>query len=214
MADLLRHSAPLDVEVGGLVVRLRPLAASDRDRARRAYSMLSEESRMNRFWEKPSELSPSRAESLTDTDNDDHVAWVALPVDDEEIPAYGAASFWRDSVGSNYAELAFTVGDRWQRMGFATLLFSILWFDGWRTGIRRFEGFCRLRNTAMAAWWESVGGTVDEHKHRFELTFDLEDPERFMENTAFGMPSDPRQVDVAEWMQRWLEITDPIGVGD
>ncbi|MEX2580019.1 MAG: GNAT family N-acetyltransferase [Verrucomicrobiales bacterium] len=206
MARLLRDLAPFDVTLGDdLPVRLRPLKKSDRERARRAYGLLSEESRMNRFWEKPRELSPSRAASLTDTDNRSHVAWVALPVEECEIPAYGAASFWRDEADSEDAELAFTVGDQWQRRGFATLLFSVLWFDGWRTGLRRFHGCCRRENVAMAAWWESVGGVVVPAGRQHELAFELVSPEDFVNRISFGMPSGPRPVEVAEWMRQWLD---------
>jgi len=204
---LLRDVAPLKAELGEILTWLRPLEKSDRDRARRGYAMLSEESRMNRFWEKPRELSHSRAETLTDTDNHNHVAWVALPGDDAEIPAYGAASFWRDEVDPTRAELAFTIGDQWQRNGFATLLFSILWFDGWRTGLRHFEGYCRLGNTAMVAWWESIGGVVEERGRQFELRFEMQKPESFVERIGFGMPKGVKQVEVAEWMQQWLEAT-------
>lgn len=209
MAELLREIAPIEVEVDEIPVHIRPLEKRDHDRARRAYGMLSEESRMNRFWEKPRELSPSRAESLTNTDNRNHVAWFALPRDeDDPIPGYGAASFWRDEVDGEKAELAFTVGDQWQRRGFATLLFSILWFDGWRTGIRQFDGFCRLKNTAMAGWWESIGGEVQEGPRQFELRFELQEPKQFVETIAFGMPSNSRRVDIAEWMREWLEKID------
>ena len=206
MAALLRHFAPLEVEIGDLLVRLRPLGAADRDRVRQGYALLSEESRMNRFWEKPGEMSQSRAESLTDTDSRNHVAWVALPQEGDAIPAYGAASFWRDSHDSSRAELALTIGDPWQREGLASLLFSILWFDGWRTGLRSFHGVSRLRNVAMASWWESVGGQVSEEGRRYELHLDLKEPQAFVDQIAFGIKAGSRQVEVAEWMQLWLEI--------
>lgn len=209
MAKFLHEIAPLEAEVDGIPVHVRPLEKRDLDRARRAYAMLSEESRMNRFWEKPRELSPSRAKSLTDTDNRNHVAWFALPRDESDpIPGYGAASFWRDENKGDRAELAFTVGDQWQRRGFATLLFSILWFEGWRIGIQKFDGYCRLKNTAMAGWWESIGGEVHEGSRQFELSFELQDPKKFVEKIAFGMPGSPRRVEVAEWMREWLDTVD------
>ncbi|MEC5125965.1 GNAT family N-acetyltransferase [Verrucomicrobiales bacterium BCK34] len=203
---LLRHFAPLEVELGDFQVCLRPLGVADRDRVRQGYALLSEESRMNRFWEKPGEMSQSRAESLTNTDSRNHVAWVVLPQEESAIPAYGAASFWRDSRDSSSAELAFTIGDPWQRKGFASLLFSILWFDGWRTGLRSFHGVSRRRNLAMASWWESVGGEVSEHGRQYELHLDLKEPQAFVDQIAFGITAGSRQVEVAEWMQLWLEI--------
>lgn len=52
--SFLRNKAPLIVTLeSGLVVRLRPIHEGDTARIRQAYGLLSEESRMNRFWEKP-----------------------------------------------------------------------------------------------------------------------------------------------------------------
>lgn len=66
--SFLRNKAPLIVTLeSGLVVRLRPIHEGDTARIRQAYGLLSEESRMNRFWEKPTEINASRADALADT---------------------------------------------------------------------------------------------------------------------------------------------------
>ena len=208
MAKTIQEIAPIAVEIDGVLANVRPLEKRDFDRVRKAYSMLSEESRMNRFWEKPRELSSSRAESLTNTDNRDHIAWFALPRDENDpIPGFGGASFWRDETDSDRAELAFTVGDPWQRRGFATLLFSLLWFEGWRMGLRQFHAVCRIDNTAMVAWWKGMGGQIEEGRRQYELSLELESPEKFVERVSYGIPTSPRQVDLAEWMTVWLEMT-------
>lgn len=204
MASLLRDISPLEVSLPeGPELLLRPLEKRDRERVRVAYSLLSPESRINRFWEKPAELSHVRASSLTDTDNRNHVAWAALSPRDESLPGYAGASFWRDGEDSDRAELTFTVADAWQRHGFATLLFSIVYFDGWRSGIRRFHGSARLANTAMAGWWESMGGRVETGSRAYEMEMDLLPPEEFVEKVAFEMPPSRRRVETAEWLREW-----------
>ncbi|MDF1852701.1 MAG: GNAT family N-acetyltransferase [Verrucomicrobiales bacterium] len=198
--------APLRVGLGDdLEVLLRPLGREDKERVRRAYAMLSTESRMNRFWEKPAELSESRAESLTDVDDQNHVAWAALPIEEGDLPGYAGASFWRSEEEPEKAELAFTVADAFQRRGLATMLFSILWIEAWEVGVREFIGFCRPRNEGMISWWEGIGGTVIRGPYQAELRWVIERPEDFLNRVPFEMPPSLRRVEIAEWMERWLE---------
>lgn len=208
-SSLLREKAPIVRTLeDGLSVLLRPIEKTDLDRVHLAYELLSEESRMNRFWEKPRELSPSRALSLTNAEALDHVAWIALNPFDDTFPGYAGGSFWRDRDNRTRAELAFTVADTWQRRGLATLLFSILWFDGWRSGVRQFYGSCRLNNVAMAEWWEGMGGRVEKADRDYRLALDLISPEVFFNKVAYGIPSSYRQIEVAGWMRQWLELVD------
>jgi RimJ/RimL family protein N-acetyltransferase len=208
-STFLRSKAPLEVILGeDFPVRLRPIVRSDEERVHRAFELLSPDSRMNRFWEKSREISAARAKNLTDTDESDHVAWIALCPDDEDFPGYAGASFWRDREDSSRAELAFTVADEWQRSGLATLLFSVLWFDGWQLGIRTFHGSCRIQNLAMAEWWEGVGGNVERGSREFRLSLDLVLPEHFLEQVSYGMPCSYRQIEVAFWMKKWRELLD------
>lgn len=203
---LLRAYAPIERTLDdGLRVKLRPVSQDDLARVQPAYELLSEESRLNRFWEKPAALSPSLAASLTDTDDPAHVAWIARCPDDESFPGYAGASFWRDRDDGDRAELALTVVDAWSRRGLATLLFSILWFDGWRSGVRQFYGSCRLSNLAMVEWWQSMGGFVDPAGRHHQLTLDLIAPEDLVNEATYGMPS-PRRLEAAGWMRQWIEI--------
>jgi len=205
---LLRDEAPFDLALDdGLRVSLRPIVKGDEARVQRAYELLSEDSRMNRFWEKPKELSISRAARLTDTDDSVHVAWIAIRPDDEDFPGYAGASFWRDAADGSRAELAFTVADAWQRRGLATLLFSILWFDGWFCGVRHFYGSCRLRNVAMAEWWHDIGGVVEAGQRTYHLSLDLISPEALVHQVSYGMAPSYRLVETANWLRQWLEFT-------
>jgi len=200
--------APLDLSLeDGLAVRLRPIVRSDETRVQRAYELLSEDSRINRFWEKPIGLSVSRAARLTDTDETSHVAWIALRPGDDDFPGYAGASFWREPEDPSKAELAFTVADAWQRRGLATLLFSILWYEGWICGVRHFHGSCRLKNVAMAEWWHGMGGVVSTADRHHQLSMVLVSPQDFVNKVAYEMSSSYRRVETADWMRKWLEIT-------
>lgn len=205
---LLRDEAPLELALeDGLPVCLRPIVRSDEARIRLAYELLSEESRMNRFWEKPKELSSTHAARLADTDDSSHVAWIAVRPGDDSFPGYAGASFWRDASDPARAELAFTVADAWQRRGLATLLFSILWFDGWQIGVRHFHGSCRLTNIAMAEWWQGMGGVVESGQRIHRLSLDLISPEALVHQVSYGMTPSYRLVEAADWLRQWLEIS-------
>ena len=114
-------------------MRLRPITPGDRERIHRADALLSEEARLNRFWERSAGLSAQHAERLPDVDGSDHLSWISLNPEDETFRGYGGASYWRAPDDPTRAELSFTIADAWQRRRLATLFFSILWFDGWRS---------------------------------------------------------------------------------
>ncbi len=207
-AVLLRSLAPLEVHLEeGIAALVRPVVPDDQERVHRAYELLSEESRMNRFWEKPRELGVSRAESLTDTNESHHVAWIALRPGDDEWPGFAGASFWREMKDPSRAEVAFSVADAWQRKGLATLLFSILWQEGWQLGVRQFFGECRLNNTAMVEWWRGVGGNVKAGSRSCLLDLDLISPAAFLDRVTYGVADSYRAVELAGWMRRWVKLT-------
>lgn len=95
----LRVDAPFDrIRDDGLEMRLRPLAPGDREGIHRADALLSEESRLNRFWERPVGLSAHHAERLSDVDGSDHLSWIAVSPEDEAFPGFGGASHRRAPI--------------------------------------------------------------------------------------------------------------------
>ncbi len=202
----LWERAPFDRRMeDGLEVRLRPIVPQDRERIHQAYELLSEESRYNRFWERPSRLRESHVERLTSVDGRDHVAWIVLDPRDEGFPGFGGASYWREGDNPSRAEIAFTIADAWQRRGLATLLFSILWFEGWQEGVRTFSAHCRRENRAMRFWWEDMGGMVVEEPRQCRLSLELEEPDVFLERIAFDIRPTYRLIEVAGWLRDWRE---------
>ncbi len=209
--DLSRHLlsrlAPLDTETdSGLRVRVRPVVPTDSSRIDGAYELLSEASRRNRFWAAPTRLADARKSELTDTDGEGHIAWLALDLADEDFPGFAGASFWRDPRDPSRAELAITVADAWHRQGLGTLLFSILWHDGWQLGVRSFHGVCRAANGAMLAWWRGLGGEAVVAGRHGELSFPLESPEAFAMRVAYEMPPLRRRVELAERLVHWADL--------
>lgn len=162
---------------------------------------------MNRFWERPRRLSEHHAERLVRVDGSDHLAWIALDPSDEGFPGFGGASFWREPDDPTSAEVALTIADAWQRRGLATLLFSILWFEGWSLGIRRFTGQCRKGNRAMVAWWAGLGGGVREESRHWDLVLDLDSPAAFVERVGFDLRAGYRRIELGGWLRDWNSVT-------
>jgi RimJ/RimL family protein N-acetyltransferase len=206
---LLSRLAPLEAETdSGLRVRLRPIVPEDAARIDGAYALLSEESRRNRFWAAPASLAEERKAGLTDTDEREHLAWIALDPDDETFPGFAGASFWKDPRDPARAEISFTVADAWQRQGLATLLFSILWHEGWQLGVRAFHGVCRSGNLAMISWWRGIGGRAVVAARHGELDFPLENPAHFVTRVSFEMPPRRRRIELAQCLAHWTRLTE------
>lgn len=203
----LSPKAPFAVTLDdGTMVRLRPVKPEDRDRIRRAYERLSPASRRNRFWEERDQLSPERADSLSATDDRNHLAWIALHREDDDFPGYGGASSWRDPDNPERAEISFTVADEKQRSGIGTLLLSILWYEAWQRGIREFHGIARKENFALAEWFSSLGAGVTFGTRHLEVRLDLIAPEALVAQVAYGSRTGSRRVILADWMQDWLAM--------
>lgn len=202
----LSRKAPFPVQLDdGTIPRLRPVNGGDRERIRRAYELLSPVSRRNRFWEQKDHLSEERADSLSSTDDQDHLAWVALHEADDDFPGYGGASSWRDPQNPARAEISFTVADKMQRSGLGTLL-SILWYEGWQRGIREFHGIGRKENLPLAEWFSSLGAEVSYGVRHLEVRLALISPEELVAQVEYGPRARPRRVILADWMQDWLAI--------
>ncbi len=206
MGHSLKEIAPIRTSLhDGTELLLRPIRKEDRARVKQSYQWLSEESRMNRFWEKPRELSDAWAARLVSDDEAKHLCWVALNPNDFDFPGYGGGSLWVDEDNRESAEISFTVGDPWQRCGMATLFYSVLYWEGWNMGIRRLHGYSRIGNEAMVSWWESIGGSVRQTQRQYELSLNLESPDRFISRVSYNLASGARQVEIAEWLRDWEE---------
>jgi len=211
----LSQKAPVFVELDdGIPLRIRPLMEEDGDRIKDAYERLSEESRLNRFWEKREHISEQRVRDLSRTDDWDHFAWIALHESDDQFPGYGGASCWRDSENPERAEISFTVADEMQRKGIGTLLLSILWFEAWDRGIREFYGIARRENQALVEWFVSLGAEVIPGSRHVEVSLKLQSPDDFVNRIQFGLEFSSRRIILAEWMQVWLAMTDTGSFGE
>ncbi|MEM6916874.1 MAG: GNAT family N-acetyltransferase [Verrucomicrobiota bacterium] len=206
MSLIQRAPFPARLE-DGTYLQLRPLVEADRDRVLRFFEQLSEESWRNRFWESRNRSLPQRALDISQTDDRDHFAWVALPESGDSVPGYGGASCWRDRDNPERAEIGLTVADEVQRKGIGTLLLSILWFEAWRCGIREFYGVVKNDNRDLFGWFSSLGAEVTRGSRYLEISLQLTSPEDCIDRIRYTIEAGARQILLADWMQDWIELS-------
>jgi GNAT superfamily N-acetyltransferase len=153
---------------GGGDVVVRPLEPRDRERLRRAFERLGDNSRRLRFLAPKKVLTPEELTYLTDIDHVDHEAIVAL--DPATGDGVGVARYIRYAARPKVAEAAVTVVDDWQGQGVGTLLLDRLVARAEANGVERFRASMLATNRTMHHLLEGIGelrvvrqghGTVD-----------------------------------------------------
>lgn len=131
----------------GKVVPYRPIRPTDAPALQDFHRSLSEDAIYRRFFGYMRELSDAQARHFSDLDGVDRFALVAFdPAVPERIIA--VVRFHRDA-GTNAAEYAATVTDRWQGHGLGTALTWRLIAAARRRGIRRLYAIVLPDNEAM-----------------------------------------------------------------
>ncbi len=128
----------------GTTVILRPIRASDAPDLVRFHHTLSTETTYLRFFSVHPELSAAEIERFTHVDHRDREAIVARIGGD----IVGVARFDRID-GSDQAEVAFVVSDRWQGHGLGTTMFKALAARARELGITGFVADTLPHNARM-----------------------------------------------------------------
>jgi RimJ/RimL family protein N-acetyltransferase len=116
------------------VVELRLMKHGDRAAVLEVFAGLGARSRLLRFLAPKPRLTSSDLRQLTDVDQQDHVAIVAV-VGDRPV---GISRFVRDRSQPDSADVAVAVVDAWQDRGIGTMLAHALVERARRLGVRRF----------------------------------------------------------------------------
>jgi RimJ/RimL family protein N-acetyltransferase len=153
-----------------LRMQIRPLRAADREFLAEAFEGLSPQSRYQRFFAPLPRLTESQLDYLTDVDQRDHVALVAVDEESEEL--MGVARYVRS--GPHAAEPAIVVADRWQGQGVAGRLLARLAQRAPEEQITTFVAPILADNGASIRVFTRLGETtVERHGAQVELTIQL-----------------------------------------
>ena len=163
----------------GETIAFRHIRPDDAAALQRFHSRLSERSVYQRFFEVMPRLSDNQARYFTSADGNERVAIVAL---DPETPGelIGVVRFDRDP-GTDRAEYAAIVEDRWQGKGIGWGLTQAVVAAAKRRGVRRLYALVLPGNGAMLGLLHDLGYPETRRfvdgVERIELTLWPEEPE-------------------------------------
>jgi RimJ/RimL family protein N-acetyltransferase len=143
----------------GTTVRIRSIAADDKDRLSEAFHNLEAESVYTRFFHHKKTLTEAELKAATEVDFDKVVALVATvgEGDDEVIIGTGRYIRFGDARPLPSAEVAFAVEEDFGGQGLASRLLRHLASIGREKGLARFEAEVLPENKAMLTVFERSG---------------------------------------------------------
>jgi RimJ/RimL family protein N-acetyltransferase len=138
---------------------IRPVRPEDKMRIQCGMKLLSPESRYLRFFNGASELSPELLQYLTEVDQENHVAWIAVNPALPGEPGMGIARFIRLPDDPDTAEIALTVVDKLQGIGLGAALLNILLVRAEQLGLRTLRAVVLPDNYRVIRWMRRLGAS-------------------------------------------------------
>jgi acetyltransferase len=146
----------------GTQVLVRRVQPSDRWLIAKAWRQLSEQSQRKRFLAPKPRLTAGDLRYLTDVDQHDHVALIAVRNDDWRRMA-GVGRFVRLEDDPHTAEAAITVADPLQGLGLGRHLGRLLAEEARRVGVKRFAASMLSDNVPALRLMQSMSGHLESH---------------------------------------------------
>ncbi|HUL13815.1 MAG TPA: N-acetyltransferase [Methylococcaceae bacterium] len=155
----------------GELVDFRPVTQDDRETIQSGMSALSSRSRLFRFFTPIAKLPDKWLHYLTEVDQHNHVAWIAIGHDQAQYPGLGIARFIRSQEQPTIAEFAVVVIDSYQRREVGTILMAILYLMARTKGIEILRGVVLPENLVMLNWLGRLGmvGTYEDGVYRMDM---------------------------------------------
>ena len=148
----------------------KALEESDRERYIAGFNKLSETSVYHRFFGFKKELTKSQIDELLNVDNQDHIAWSAFDIIDEEPIGIGVGRFKRSKSNPKEAELGLTVIDEYQGKGVGTVLLAVMYYLGAAVGLETFSGVILVDNVRLIRRFYELGAQFKRTYNIYEMT--------------------------------------------
>jgi acetyltransferase len=146
----------------GTQLYVRHVKPGDRDLIAKAWSLLSEESQRKRFLAPKPRLTGSDLRYLTEIDGHDHVALIALRLN-EPGRLVGVARYVRLREDPETAEVAVTIADPMQGQGIGTKLGILLADEARGRGIKRFSASVLTDNAPALRLMSTLSDRLEGH---------------------------------------------------
>ena len=156
----------------GELVDFRPVKQNDKETIQNGMLALSSKSRYFRFFSPILKLSDTQLYNLTEIDQQNHVAWIALTHNEPEPRGLGIARFIRIQNQPEIAEFGIVVIDSYQQRGLGTILLAVLYRMASIKGVEILRGFVLADNKVMSRWLGRLGavGVYENDVYRMDLT--------------------------------------------
>ncbi|ADB49519.1 GNAT family N-acetyltransferase [Conexibacter woesei] len=134
----------------GLAITVRPIRPDDKQRLARGHELMSPETQRLRYLMPKPRLTAAELRYLTEVDDRDHVALVAVA---DELPdaTLGVGRFIRRRDRPDTAEFAIVIADEFQGLGLGSEIAEQLADAAVERGIRHFSATVLHENTAVRA---------------------------------------------------------------
>lgn len=144
----------------GTEVVVRPIRPDDEPKVREMFYKFSEQTVYLRYHGQLKSMPHNKLQVFCNVDYDTEMALVGVVGNEERAIIIGVGRYMTDP-GKSTAEMAFVVGDDWQRKGLGSYLFRRLIEIGRHEGIRRFTADVLAENSGMLKIFHRSGMTVE-----------------------------------------------------
>lgn len=156
----------------GREVLFRPIKPEDAPLLLEAFTHLSADSRMKRFFTPRNSLTESQVKYLTNVDQHNHVAWVAVNM--EETEGYGVGRYIRLGDDPKVAEYAITVVDEFHNLGLGTALFTLVYLLARHSDLKHLSGYLIQGNAHFIERLKALNATIAQHEGVYQAKIPLE----------------------------------------
>lgn len=158
----------------GQLAYIRPLLPADKEVLELGFDELSDRSRYRRFLTLFHRLTEQQLAYLTEIDQWNHVALLAVVIRDSENIGGGVARYIRLPDSLHTAEPALTVTDSIQNLGLGTILFDLLCLKAREDGLHHFEGHVLPENRPIQSILLKAGAELRYDAGVMRVWLDLE----------------------------------------
>lgn len=141
-------------------VLVRPIRPDDEPMVRDMFYKFSEQTVYLRYHGALKSMPHNKLQVFCNVDYETEMALIGVVGNEERSEIVGVGRYMTDP-GKNEAEMAFVVGDDWQRKGLGTYLFQRLIEIGRHEGIRRFTADVIAENSGMLKIFHRSGMSVE-----------------------------------------------------
>ncbi len=141
----------------GQIITIRAIRTEDAPLLRGVFHEVDKRSLYLRFFQNKSRITDEELEYFTEVDFINHVALVAVLVDDSRIIGGGRYFAYDSPTEIRSAEIAFMVHDLYQGLGIATLIMKHLLIIARENGIVQFEADVLPENAKMLSVFTRSG---------------------------------------------------------